>query len=154
MITHISQWGKCVVCHLNTELALKLGSLPGTQILVIWTLNVPEPRQFWRSTTVLTVTTTCYKTHSYSGKVVLGIWAKLPHWASYITLRHYFSTVQPSTARVWSLGERRGTQEFYSMSLTAVPGKQVEQQSWSPLKLGQCQLKTSRPSMLSDPHVL
>ena len=48
--SHVSQWGKCVVCHLNTGLALKLGSLQGTQILVIWTVNVPEPRQFWRST--------------------------------------------------------------------------------------------------------
>lgn len=51
----------------------------------------------------------------------------------------------------WSLRESRGTQEFQSMSLTAVPGKRVAQQSWSPLKLGQCQLKASRPSTLSGP---
>ena len=36
--------------------------------------------------------------HSYSREVVLGIWVKLPHWASCVMLTHYFSTVQPSTA--------------------------------------------------------
>lgn len=47
---NISQLGKHTVCHLNTGLSLKLVSLQETQILVIWTVNVWEPRQFWRNT--------------------------------------------------------------------------------------------------------